>query len=84
VVLPSGQKLTFGLLAIITLKVISLHVYAPFTALLPFHKCILEVMFCDGVQHHGTAQRQPFGFIFNQRSRKKEAWVRDYSHVVFV
>jgi hypothetical protein len=35
-VLPSGQKLTFSLLATITLQVVPFRVYAPFPALLPF------------------------------------------------
>jgi hypothetical protein len=46
-VLPSGQKLTLGLLATITLEVDPFLVYAQFPALLPFLKCILEVMFCE-------------------------------------
>jgi hypothetical protein len=33
--LPSGQKLTFGLLATITLEVVTFHAYAPFPVLLP-------------------------------------------------
>jgi hypothetical protein len=48
-VVLSGQKLTLGLLASITLKVVLFCMYAP--ALLPFFKCILGVMFCEGVQH---------------------------------
>jgi hypothetical protein len=50
-VLLSGQKLTLGLLATITLEVVPFHVYAPLSALLPFLKCILEVVFCEGAQH---------------------------------
>jgi hypothetical protein len=34
--MPSGQKLTLGLLATITLDVVPFQVYAPFSALLPF------------------------------------------------
>jgi hypothetical protein len=49
-VLPSGKKLTLGLLATIILEVLLFHAYAPFSALLPFFKCILEVVFFDGVQ----------------------------------
>jgi hypothetical protein len=45
-VLPSGQKLTLGLLVTITLKAAPFHKYVPFSALLPFFKCILEVVFC--------------------------------------
>jgi hypothetical protein len=46
------QKLTLGLLAAaatITLEVVSFRAYSPFPALLPFFKCILEVVFCEGV-----------------------------------
>jgi hypothetical protein len=35
-VLPSGQKLSLGTLATITLEVVPFHTYAPFPALLPF------------------------------------------------
>jgi hypothetical protein len=48
-VLPSGQKLTLGLLA--TIDLVPFCIYAPFPALLPFSKCMLEIMFCVGVQH---------------------------------
>jgi hypothetical protein len=50
-VVPSGQKLALGLLASITLKVVPFQAYAPFPALAAFLKCILEVLFCEGVQH---------------------------------
>jgi hypothetical protein len=50
-VLASGQKLTLGLLATITLKVVPFRAYVPFPALLPFLNCTLEVVFCEGVQH---------------------------------
>jgi hypothetical protein len=40
-------KLTSGLLATITLEVISFCAYALFAVLLQFFKCILEVVFCD-------------------------------------
>jgi threonine/homoserine efflux transporter RhtA len=36
-----------GLLATITLEVITFRAYAPFTALLPFFKCIVKVVFCE-------------------------------------
>jgi hypothetical protein len=51
VVLPSGQKLILGLLATITLEVVPFRTYTPFPALLPLSKCILEVVFCEGIQH---------------------------------
>jgi hypothetical protein len=40
-----------GLLTTITLEVLPSRAYAPFPALLPFFKFVLEVMFCEGVQH---------------------------------
>jgi hypothetical protein len=43
------SKLTLGLLATITLEVTFFRTYAPFPALLPFFKCILEVVFCGDV-----------------------------------
>jgi hypothetical protein len=39
-----------GLLAPITLELVPFHVYALFPAPLPFFKCILEVIFCEGVK----------------------------------
>jgi hypothetical protein len=50
-VLLSGQKVTLGILATSTLEAVPFRAYAPFPALLPFLKCILEVVFCEGVQH---------------------------------
>jgi hypothetical protein len=49
-VLQSGQKLTLGRLATITLEGGRFHTYAQFPELLPLLKCILEVVFsttCD-------------------------------------
>jgi hypothetical protein len=79
-VLPSGQKLTLGLLATITLEVVLFCTYASFPVLLPFFKCILEVMLCEGIQHrlrfcHDTSivsEWQPLSFIFNQGNRKEQ------------
>jgi hypothetical protein len=49
--LPSSQKLTLGLQVTITLKVVPCRAYAPFPVLLAFSKCILELIFCEGVQN---------------------------------
>jgi hypothetical protein len=49
--MQSGKKLIMGLLATITLEVVSFRAYAPFSALMKFFKCILVAVFCDGVQH---------------------------------
>jgi hypothetical protein len=77
-VLPSGQKLTLGLLATFTLKVVPYCTYAPFPALLPFFKCILQVVFCESVQHGHSAsitsivsKQQPYTVIFYRRNREK-------------
>jgi hypothetical protein len=50
--LLSGQEPTLGLLATITLEVVPFGMYTPFPVLFPFFKYILEVMFCEGDQHH--------------------------------
>jgi hypothetical protein len=39
-----------GLLATVTIEVDPFRAYAPFLELLPFFKCILEAVFCEGVQ----------------------------------
>jgi hypothetical protein len=43
--------LILGLVANISLKVVPFRSYAAFPTLLPFFKCILEVVFCEGVEH---------------------------------
>jgi hypothetical protein len=45
------SKLTFGLLATITLEIVSFHAYALFPVLLLFLKCMLEVVISEGVQY---------------------------------
>jgi hypothetical protein len=45
------SKTNFGPTGPYHLKVVTFRAYAPFPALLPFFKCILEVIFCKGVQH---------------------------------
>jgi hypothetical protein len=41
-----------GVLATITLQVVPFQVYAPIPGLQQFLECILEVVFCEGVQLH--------------------------------
>jgi hypothetical protein len=41
--LPSGQKVTLGLLTTVTLEVVPIHVYAPFPALMPFLDALTTV-----------------------------------------
>jgi hypothetical protein len=74
------KKPSLGKLATITLEVVPFHLYALFPALLPFFKCILDVMFCEGVQHllrfcpshlSFVSKGQPVSFIFSQRNRQK-------------
>jgi hypothetical protein len=50
-VLPCDRKLTLGLLTTNNIEVLLFCTYAPFSAILPFLKCILEVVLCEGVQH---------------------------------
>jgi hypothetical protein len=59
-------------MATITLDVVPFHAYAIFI-------CILEVVFCEGVQHclqlfldHLNCKKwRPFSFIFNRGNREK-------------
>jgi hypothetical protein len=73
--LPSGQKLTFGLLTTITLEVIPFRPYAPLPALLPF-KYIVEVVFCEGGCDSASitllvSKWRPFSCILNRGNREK-------------
>jgi hypothetical protein len=87
-VLPSGQKLTLGLVTNIAPKIFPFRAYATFQALLPFFKVILEVVFCEDVRAPSAliativSKRRPFGFIFNWGNRKLRL-AQDNSHVVF-
>jgi hypothetical protein len=91
-VLSSGEKLTLGLLATITLDLDTFRAYAPFPVLLPFLKCILEVMFCEGVQHRlrfcldhlNCVKMGVFQFYLQSEKQKKVRWVGDDSYVVLV
>jgi hypothetical protein len=47
----SGQELTLSLLATIMIEIVSFRSYEYFPTLLPFCKCILQVMFYVDVQH---------------------------------
>jgi hypothetical protein len=90
-VLPSGQKLTLDLLATINLEAVPFRAYAPSLAFLQFFKCILEVMFCEGVQHHLqfcfshiiSVKTADFQFLSSIREREKVGWMGDDSYVVF-
>jgi hypothetical protein len=72
--MPYCQKLTLGLLATIAHELVPFCAYAPFPALLPFFKCTLEVVLCEGVHHrlqlsffNSTLSKwRPFNFIFNR------------------
>jgi hypothetical protein len=81
-VLPSGQKLTLGLLTTVTLEVVPFRVYAPFPALLTFFKRILEVVFCEGVQHrlrfclHHLSCDKTASFRFYLQSGKQKSRVK--------
>jgi hypothetical protein len=90
--LPSGQKLTLSLLATIAFEVVPYRVYAPFPALLPLLKCILEVVFCDGVQDRLRfcldniicVKMAAFQFYFQSEKQRKLEWVGDDIRVVLV
>jgi hypothetical protein len=89
-VLPTGQKLTLGLLVTIILKAVPFLTYAPFPALLPFFKCILELVFCKGVKHRLRfclnhlicVKMVVFQFCFQSGKHRKVGWLGDNSHVV--
>jgi hypothetical protein len=98
-VLQSGKKKLFlGLLATITLQVVTFRVYTPFPGLLPFFKLILEVMFCkvfstvcDSASITSIVKKwHILSFIFYWGNNKvaggqvrRVRWVGDDSHVVF-
>jgi hypothetical protein len=90
-VLPTGQKLTLGLLATIALEVVTFRAYVPYLELLQFFKCILEAVFCEEVQHRplfclhhlNCAKMAPLQFYFQSGKQREVGWVGDDSHVVF-
>jgi hypothetical protein len=60
------------------------------TALLPFFKCILKVVFCEGVQHclqFGLDQLNCVKMatlqFYLQSGKQKSWWVGDDSHALF-
>jgi hypothetical protein len=96
--LTSSHKQTLSLLATVTLEVVPFRAYAPFPELLPFFKCILEVVFCGSVQHRppfclnhvSCVKMAVFQFYLQWRNRKVAGdqvrwvrWVGDDSPVVF-
>jgi hypothetical protein len=77
-VLSSGQDLTLGLLATITLEIIPFRMYTQFPALQPFFKGILEIVFREVNTAFDSAsissimsKWRPFGFIFSRGNREK-------------
>jgi hypothetical protein len=71
-VLPSGKKLTFGLLATITLKEVLLCAYALFPEI--HLRCCLY--------HLGCGQMATFQFYLEVGKQRKVGQVGDNSHVV--
>jgi hypothetical protein len=65
-----------GLLATITLEVVSFSAYAQFPALLPFFKCILKVVFSTAYDSTSiisvVSKWQSLSFIFNWGNREKK------------
>jgi hypothetical protein len=80
-----------GLLANITLEVVPFRSYAPFPALLSLFKCILEVVFCEGVQHRlrlcldhlNCVKMAAFQFHLQSGKQRKVGWLGEDSQVVF-
>jgi hypothetical protein len=89
-VLPSGQKLTSGLLAGITLEVVPFRAYAPSLVLLPFlnascKSCSVRVFStaCDSASITSIVSKWRAAFPFylqSEKERKLESVVDD-SHV---
>jgi hypothetical protein len=89
--MASGQKLTLGLLATLTLEAVPFHAYVLFPALLPFFlnasykSCSVRVFStaCDSASITSFVSKwRPFSFIFTQGNRKV-GWLGNNSHVVF-
>jgi hypothetical protein len=80
-----------GLLDTITIEVVSFRACAPFPVLLPFFKCILQVVFCEGLQHrmrfcldhHSCIKMAAFQSYLQSGKQKKVGWVRGGSDDVF-
>jgi hypothetical protein len=72
-----------GLMSTVTLEVICFRAYASLPALLPFCKCILEVVFCEGVQHRlrfclhhlNCVTMAVFQFYLQSEKQRKVGWV---------
>jgi hypothetical protein len=70
-------------MATIALEVVPFHAYAPFPALLPFFKCILEVVCCGAVQHRlrfcldrlNCVKMTAFQFYLQSKKQRKVGWV---------
>jgi hypothetical protein len=79
-------------MATITLEVDPFRVYAPFPALLSFLKCLLEVVFCDGVQHHlsfylshlSCVKMAAIQFYLQLGKQIKVGWVWEGEAVMFL
>jgi hypothetical protein len=82
-VLQSGQRITLGLLSTFTLEVVPFRAYAPFPVLSQIFKCILEVVFCEGVQHRlrfclehlNCVKMEDFQFYLQSRKKRNVWWV---------
>jgi hypothetical protein len=69
------------LLATITLKVDYFCTYARFPALLPFYKCILELIFWT-VFSTNCVKMAAIQFYLQSEEQRKVGWVGDENHVV--
>jgi hypothetical protein len=81
-----------GLLATITLKAVPFCIYTPFpSASAIFLKCMLEIMFCEGVQHALQFCPDHLSFVrmlgnrkvTRAKSDKLISWVVDESNIAF-
>jgi hypothetical protein len=83
-VLPSGQKVTLGLLATITLEVFPSASAIFFNIFCKSCSVMVFSIACNSASITSTVSKWClFSFIFNRGKRKKVGWVGDGSHVVF-
>jgi hypothetical protein len=79
--MPSSPNVTLDLLATIIVEVVPFRAFAPFPVIPLFFKFILEVVFCEGVQHrlrfyldHLTCVKMAAFQFYLQWGNRKIVW----------
>jgi hypothetical protein len=62
--------------------VVLFRAYAPFPALLPFLKLILEIVFCEDVHHLNCVKMAAFQFYHQSGKQREVRWVGNNCDVV--